>query len=394
MFFQTIHDIMSLTNIKAPDLQESLGPVLQSLPPAAIATSPAENALAYFSPILKQRVQLLSSSSSEPWIKLLCYDSAKAAGLVEIASSDRLEPHPVSGEVEVDWDYDAETRYRRLDEETLQALVVLEEKGLSFRLVYCTGEADGWRVGEISTPDTPSPFSSFGGVSTIEEADRQFRDGQSKKNVASVPSKNSFPNGGDLVDEEEDDDDDYWARYDATPARTPAAKRSPAPPSTSGRAAAGDEDDYYAQYDSVQPAMDPHDPDEEADMADLAPPLGLAAPRPTRPAEHADYGGGYEEAELNETQGAWTIAEPPRSPSVGSRSGDDPNLAHPRPASSADSHSSVAKLEEAAENFGVKQHISRSIKSLAMLARASGMDHDDFESIVKRELEVMRMMED
>lgn len=378
---------MSFTSIKAPDLRETLGPVLQSLPPAAIATSPSDVVLDYLSPILKQRVQLLSSSSTEPWIKLLCYDTAKAGGLVEIASSDRLEPHPVSGEVEVDWDYDAETRYRCLDEETLQALVVLEEKGLSFRLVHCTGEVNGWRVGEISTPD-PSPFSSFGGVSTVEEADRQFREEQSKKNTAPTSSKNSFPNGGDLVDEE-DDDDDYWARYDATPARTPAANRSPAPPSTSARGAAGDDEDYYAQYDSVQPAMDPHDPDEEAGMADLSPPLGLAAPKSTRP-----YGGGEEEAELNETHGAWTIAEPPRSPSAGSRTGDDPSIAHPRPASSADSHSSVAKLEEAAENFGVKQHISRSIKSLAMLARASGMDDDDFESIVKRELEVLRMMED
>ncbi|KAH6660057.1 hypothetical protein BKA67DRAFT_38675 [Truncatella angustata] len=379
-------------NIKTPDLREILGPVLQSLPPAALATQPAENVLDYLTPILKQRVQLLSSSSTEPWIRLLCYDTAKAARLAEIAQSDRLEPHPVSGEVEIDWDYDSEIRYRRLDEETLQSFVVLQEKELSFRLDYCTGDVDGWRVGEISVPDASLPFSSFGGVSAIVEADRQFREEQSKKKNPQAAS-NSFPNGGELV-EDEDDDDDYWARYDATPARTPAAKRSPAPASTrsgTGPRGAGDDDDYYAQYDSVQPAMDPHDPDEEVDMQDISPPLGLAAPRPT----HATMNSGsQEELELNETNGAWTIAEPPRSPSAGSRSGDDPNMAHPRPASSAGSHASVAKLEAAAENFGVQQHISRSIKSLFMLGRASGIDREEFDGIVKRELEMLRLMEE
>lgn len=373
---------MAFGNIKSPDLRETLGHVLPSLPPAALATQPSESVLEYFSPILKQRVQLLSSASTDPWIRLLCYDTAKAAKLAEIAQSDRLETHPVSGEIEVDWDYDAEIRYRRLDEETLQALVVLQDKELTFRLVYCTGEADGWRVGEVSVPDTPTPFSSFGGVSSIAEADRQFQD-QSK-------TQNSFPNGGDLVDDA-DDDDDYWARYDATPARTPANKRSPAPPSTSARGPATDDDDYYAQYDSVQPAMDPHDPDEEVDMGDVTPPLGLAAPRPIKPTRNHDD---EEERPSNEVHGAWTSAEPPRSSSAGSRSGDDPNLAHPRPASSAGSHASVAKLEAAAENFGVQQHISRSIKSLFMLARASGMDREDFDGLVKRELDMLGLMED
>lgn len=375
---------MAFTNIKGPDLRETLGQVLPSLPPAALATQPSESILEHLSPILQQRVQLLSSASTDPWITLLCYDTAKAAKLVEIAQSDRLETHPVSGEIEVDWDYDSETRYRRLDEETLQALVVLQDKGLSFRLVYCTGEADGWKVGEVSIPDTPSPFLSFGGVSSIAEADRQFQEKQSK-------SKTSFPNGGDLVDNADDDDDGYWARYDATPARTPANKRSPAPPSTSGRGATTDDDDYYAQYDSVQPAMDPHDPDEEMDMGDASPPLGLIAPRPVYPGTNT---GGEGQVESDETNNVWTTTEPPRSPSAGSRSGDDPNMAHPRPASSAGSHASVAKLEAAAENFGVQQHISRSIKSLFMLARASGMDREDFDGLVKRELDVLGLMEE
>ncbi|ORY65887.1 uncharacterized protein BCR38DRAFT_168341 [Pseudomassariella vexata] len=376
------------SNIKVPDLRDRLGPVLPSLPPAALSVEVSDTILPFLSPILRQRVQLLSASSTEPWIGLLCYDPAKVPKLSEIAQSNCLEPHPVSGEVEVDWDYDAETRYRRVDEETLQALVALQGFGLSFRLVYCAGDpmgGDGWRVGEVSVVDTPSAFSSFGGVSTIEEAERQFNESKTK-NAASATggSKNATATA-----EDNDDDDDYWARYDATPARTPAAQRSPAPGSTNGRNTGNEEEDYYAQYDSVQPAMDNHDPDEEVNMPDIAPPLGLSS-RSTHPAhdQRSD-----EEVELNETNGAWTLADSARSPSASPKRESDPSIAHPRPSSSASSNASVEKLEAAAENFGVQQHISRSIKSLFMLSRASGIERADFERIVKTELDMLGLME-
>ncbi|KAI2618500.1 hypothetical protein GGR54DRAFT_158937 [Hypoxylon sp. NC1633] len=387
---------MTASNIKQPDIQQVLGPVLPSLPAAALSATPPENILPHLSPILRQRVQLLSSSSSEPWIRLLCYDPAKVTQLKEIAQSDRLEPHPVSGEVEIDWDYDAETRYRRVDEETIQALVVVRDLNLTFRLVYCTGDpvGDGWKVGEVGLAEQPSPFSSFGGVSTIVEAERQFRESKSKTSQSSGLSNSR--GAIELDDDNDDDDDDYWARYDATPARTPAVKRSPAPQSTQGVAAA-DEDDYYAQYDDVQPAMDNHDPDEEANLEGIAPPLGLGARSSMRAANGSDE----EEVEVNETHGAWTLAKAPRSPSTHSRrSGDDPNLVHPhpRPASSAGSSASVEKLEAAAakqeqNDFGVKQHVSRSIKSLYMLSRASGIDREEFERLVKIELDTLGLME-
>lgn len=382
---------MTASQIPNPDLPEVLGGVVHSLPPAAIATQLSESILPYLSPILRQRLQLLAASSTEPWIRLLCYDAAKATKLNEIAQSDRLEPHPVSGEVEIDWDYDAETRYRRLDEETFQAFVAIKDMELAFRLVYCSGEADGWKVGEVTVTDTPL-FSAFGGFPTIEEAERQFSESQAKATSA-APSRAGVPSAtvAEEVNDEEEDDDDYWARYDATPARTPAPQRSPAP--VSRQPGQTEEEDYYAQYDSVQPAMDNHDPDEEANLEAIAPPLGMASStQPTRPGRP---GATEEEAELNETNGAWTLADPPRrSPSVNSRSGDDPNLVHPRPESSTGSHASVEKLEAAAENFGVQQHISRSIKSLYTLGRSSGMERSEFELIVKRELELLSLMED
>ncbi|KAK3341445.1 hypothetical protein B0T25DRAFT_342329 [Lasiosphaeria hispida] len=402
--------------INPPDIRSIAVPVLSALPGAAISTQPATTILPLLSPILRQRVQLLSTASTDPWIKFLTYDTSKVPRLTEIAQNGTLEPHPVSGEIEVDWDYDAQIQYRRLDQETLQTLVVLKEFDLFLRLVYCTGDkdggGDGWRVGEVGVASNPSPLDSFGGFGDLSEAEKAFRTQsatgnrqQARTNTSAVISANNVPTVEAAADEEEEEDDGYWDRYDATPARTPAVKRSPAPQSTAQTLrpdpyrSSSAEDAYYAQYDTVQPAMDNHDPDEEVPEEFLAPPpLGLA--RPSHPPESA------ERTELNETSGAWTLADPPRSPSVrSSRSRDDDEraatLLHPRPASSASTNGSltVAKLEESAEKqeqneFGVKQHVSRSIRSLFLLSRSSGIEREEFERMVKTELDVLGMVAD
>ena len=430
--------------IRAPNLHETLGPLLPALPAASVSPTPAEAILPLLSPILRQRVQLLSSSDTDSWLDYLCYDKASVPRLREVARGDRLELHPVSGEVEVDWDYDAETRYRRLDEETLQALVALRDMGLSFRLVYCTGGEDGdaWKVGEVTVTEKASPFASFGGAVTIAEAERRFAEEQRSKAAppVSAPPVSAPTNGYSYsssrnyltVEDEEDDDDDYWARYDATPSRTPAMPRSPAPQSTTANgnghgplAAAAEEDDYYAQYDQVQPAMDNYDPDEDAnkevEKAVIAeappPPLGLARPEGTdAPSSLLSNGNG--EAAGNEangtTQASWTVAEPtpqhahapsfslPSDANVNPPNGNsEPEIVHPhpRPPSSASSRASVERLEAAAEKrdqseFGVKQHVSRSVKSLYMLARASGIDRQEFERLVRTELDMLGLMEE
>lgn len=387
--------------IRAPDLRDLLTPILPSLPAAAMSSQPAPAILRLLSPILRQRAQLLSSASNDPWLRLLTYDKGKEARLSEVARSDRLEPHPVSGEVEVDWDYDAQTRYSRLDEETLQALVVLEDFELFFRLVYCVndeaGGGDGWRVGEVSVPDKSSPFASFEGCPSIEEAEKAFTD---KSTTNSTPS--NIPMPAPQQEEEDDDDDDYWAQYDNTPARTPQVNRSPAPTSgqqsqldDTNRPGNSEQDDaYYAQYDNVQPAMDNHDPDEAPAAEQFAassapPPLGLQY------STRANVDGGDD----GETNGSWTLA-----PSPSARSLDEEErtaaLAHPRPESSASSSGShtVLKLEQQAgrqeqSEFGVKQHVSRSIRSLFMLSRAAGIDREEFERMVKTELDVLGMVE-
>ncbi|KAK1512928.1 hypothetical protein CTAM01_00323 [Colletotrichum tamarilloi] len=397
---------MASTTTPMPNIGGLLAPLLPALVPASISKQPAIGVLPLLSPILRQRVQLLSEASTEPWLRLLAYDTDKAARLAEIVQSGRLEPHPVSGEVEVDWEYDAKTRYRRLDLETLQAFVALEELELTFQLIYCVGDkdggGDGWRIGEVSVTDKAAPFGTFGGYSTIAEAEKAYADEKSKATTTSrAPASSAY---NDAAEADDDEDDGYWDRYDATPARTPAnespaaVKRSPAPhvPQASqlGQFRTDSaEDAYYAQYDSVQPAMDAHDPDEEVEGFETAPPLGLGA---VVGQHNSDQG-------LNETNGSWTLAEPPRSPSIHSQIDEDRAavLLHPRPASSASSNGSrlVEKLEESVgkqdqNEFGVKQHVSRSIRSLFLLARSSGIDREEFERLVKTELDVLGMIED
>lgn len=399
-----------------PDVQAVISPILPSLPGAAIATQPAPAVLPLLSPILRQRVTFLSAASTEPWGRWLTYDTAQAARLAQLSRGESFEPHPVSGEVEVDWDADVEVRYKRLDIETIHGLAWLRELGLAVLIVYCVndqeGGGDGWRIAEITCPEA-SPFPKFGGFATVKEAEDNYQ-ASAATPATQGPSFDTVParsTEAAAVDDNEDDDDDYWARYDATPARTPAIKRSPAPASMqqstqmNAHQKAAAEDAYFAQYDSVQPAMDNHDPDEAAAQADFAappPPLGLARPTASGPR-------GIEDSEMNETNGGWTMAE--RSLSQSSRhSRHTPEeeerlaaLVHPRPESASSRSSNVsltvAKLEEDAgkreqSEFGVKQHVSRSIKSLFMLSRSSGIDRDEFERMVKTELDALAMLDD
>lgn len=398
---------MTAPKIAAPSSATLLGPILPALPTATLSTQPAPAILPLLAPILRQRVRVFSSGSKEPWLRLLCYDSANVSRLTDLVQGPSLEPHPISGEVEVDWEYDSQAKYRRLDRETLQALVAIPELQLGFQLEYCVGDndggGDGWRVAEVLPIDTSNPFSTFDGQESIAAAEKHFTELQTQK---SAPAVHSAPKATgnthlDVPDEDEDDeDDDYWARYDATPGRTPSAqtpaKRSPAPQSLQGSASnpahnASAEDSYFAQYDDVQPAMDNHDPDEEQNLEGLAPPPGF-----DRVAADLNPADSPQQAEVSETTGTWTLAEPPRDTRE-----SDVGLMHPRPASSASSSKgseAVAKLEESAERqgqgeFGVKQHVSRSIRSLFLLSRSAGIDRAEFESMVRTELDLLGVIE-
>ncbi|PTB67104.1 hypothetical protein BBK36DRAFT_1199561 [Trichoderma citrinoviride] len=393
-----------MASIAPPDLASLLAPILPALPAAAVSTEPATGILPLLSPILRQRVNLFSSSSTEPWLKLLCYDSAKAAKLVELVQSGCLEPHPVSGEVEVDWSYDAQTRYRRLDPETLQALTVLSELGgLAFQLVYCVNDAagggDGWRVGEMTLADKAAPFAQFGGVPTIAEAEAKFKEPKPAATYTTTTTNNnngSTTSSEDLMDDD-DDDDGYWDRYDATPARTPANNRSPAP-------RAGASAPAFAPAAQAAPAMDNHDPDEEALLrAHVQPPLGLGSSRAAADPSSETRSSWSSAAAAEADNNSLSNSSPKKAAAADllQPSAQELALLHPRPESSASSNGSntVARLEASAgkqeqNEFGVKQHVSRSIRSLYLLARSSGIEREEFERLVKTEMDILSLIED
>lgn len=428
---------MTNPDINPPDVQAIVSPILSALPAAAMSPEPAPATLQLLTPILRQKVQVLKSSG--PWLGLLQSSSTTdKTRLSEIARSSKLEPHPVSGEIEVDWDRDVQVRFRRLDQETLQGLVVLKELDLFFRLVFCAsgeeGPGEGWKVGEVGVAKKPDgslcELDSFCGYHSVSTAEKEFGD-EAKKVSPANPTDGKATQAlydaqapDDADDDDDDDDEGYWDRYDATPARTPAAKRSPAPqsmqratgqsPYNGGSAA---EAEYFSRYDSVQPALDNHDPDEEVHVQAAAPSLGLGshtnhihAPVPAprlgmaaglatvdSPESSVGTNIGSPETANGRKLSLSTHSSPPSYTQAAEENGDAKQTAallHPRPASAASSKGSdsVARLEEAAENFGVKQHISRSIKSLFQLSRASGMDRDEFEALVKRELDVLGMM--
>jgi len=195
----------------------------------------------------------------------------------------------------------------------------------------------------------------------------------------------------DWVIGEEDDDDDYWASYDRTPGRTPAQKQSPAPPAFAAAQAADrqGETDYYARYGAeVQPAMDAHDPDEEHPELGESTLNGDSLLR----SQHQD-------GRVSRPNGTSMFPADDKPP--------DAEVEAPRPISPTSSHgSSIERLESraaemSAESPGamdraqmaVKQHISTDVKSLFRLAKNSGMEREEFERIVRTELECLTLLE-
>ena len=298
--------------------------------------------------------------------------------------NERFEPHPVSNLVEIDWESEVDIQYRRIDEETLQALITLTDLGLAVKLVYCVndegGGGTGWRIGEVLVEDSGNSSWGEASISAAEKA---------------ILTASTRPANGKLPtpDLEEDEDDDYWAQYDDTPAQTPGPTdtrhgHNSTTAANTGGDGATDEESYYAQYSSVQPALDNHDPDEAEQNGAVESSLGKDEIT-TELQSHLSH------PDLHNTSAAWSDDVPASHDSV----------AHPRPTSSNGSSGSdtVARLEKAAaegqagretSEVGIKQHIGTSIKSLWRLARVVGMEREEFERVVKTELECIAMMDE
>jgi hypothetical protein len=298
-----------------------------------------------------------------------------------------FEPHPVSGELEIE-DPD-EAQYRRFDSETLHTRFKLSQFKLVATYLWCMGDANNggkaWRLCELKYLNDNENDENWS--KTMEAAESSFKE---RANPSSTQTTNSLTPHSAMdkkTDTDEEDDDAYWAAYDHTPGRTPA-KRSPAPTSLRQniyqRVSSSNELDYYNRYETeVQPAMDPYDPSEDVATDST---LNHHSQEFVDLHEHQNGNG------IADSNGAIDVQHPAE---LVISVPDTPF--HPRPQSSS-SKGSVDKLEAQAENqaqaeVGIKQHIGTDIKSLYRLARSAGISREEFERIVHTELELLPMMD-
>ncbi|KAI9769588.1 MAG: hypothetical protein M1839_003627 [Geoglossum umbratile] len=393
-------------SIPLPDLQVLLPPLLACLAAACASASskppPAISPL--LTPILRQRVLLLSDPSpSESWLSLLSWNSDKALRLPEIVRSDRFELHPVSGEVEFK---DVESiQFRRLDEETVHAKVVLRELYLTIVYLWCVGDVEGcgggWKVAEVIPYDEEEQYEKwYDSVSAM---------GQAKP--AAQPLQSPLANGTDVRDYNEapyravgdEDDEAYWRQYDGTPApRTPPQPLLPASYSATSSSAhrrVASEEEYFAQYAQVQPALG-NDDHQNQDGKEFDIPR-----REFRQTSNNNSNNRQGFSVLAATEHAGQISpnlprlltSTSRYVSSTSNTTGSP-LSQPRPSFSSGS-SVVARLEEtAASEFwadvGVKQHLSASIKSLFRVSRVAGIGVEKFAMLLKNELRCSGRLEE
>ncbi|KAK5117666.1 hypothetical protein LTR62_005089 [Meristemomyces frigidus] len=385
-----------------------------------MSPQPPPALLPILSPILRQRLQYMTPNTArgESWLPLLQWDPERAAKLPDIVERVQPEPHPVSGELELDEIRPA--KYRRLDEETLQSRLEVEQYEILPIYVWCENDehgqtGPGWKLSELRSlediEDGTEWFSTIGKANDAAEM-------AANTHILSVPtsSSNSQPNGNRehttyaMSDGEDYDDGSYWAGYDATPGRTPAKGPSPAPPNTTTahqqsntRPRSQSELDYYNRYgNEFQPALDGHDPD-EPDITDGAGGSTLTGVALATPSQSAAFAPPRIHTQSIPQQRSLF----PPDQAVTKPHDSVVSLPQPRAISPTTSHGSVDRLEEAAEALsqprvegdtrallGIKQHISTDIKSLFRLAKSAGMELREFEEVVGRELSVLGMFED
>jgi len=326
-----------------------------------------------------------------------------------------LEPHPVSGEIELD-DLDS-IKYRRLDDETLQSRLDAAQFNLAPVYVWCESDehgdtGPGWKLTELrALEDIEDGTSWYNSVSEANDA--------ANTHTIAVPSTTSAQQPAQAQaqadDEENDSDDDgYWAAYDQTPG--PSKNPSPKPPTnasapettSSNRDRSRSELEYFARYGAeVQPALDAHDPDEDhpelgestlngTTQRALSTQPQIQQPQPTT---------------QQDTRSAWEKALHPYAAhdsafatSTDLPSTHDLDITAPRPISPTTSHSSVEHLESRAEEMSqqrsnshienaVRQHIATEVKSLWRLANGAGLDREEFERVIALEVQCIGMMD-
>ena len=353
--------------IAAPDPHSIIPPLLACLPTAFVSPRPPPALIPLLSPILQQRVQLHAtsspSSSPESWLPLLCWDQELAARLVDIVSeSDAFEIHPTSGEIEIG--NIEPLKYRRLDEETLQARMILTDVRLDITVLCCVGDAQSanqWRIAEVRPIDDSLGRNEewYPSISQAEEESNQ------KVFLEATKDRDEDEPASNADDQTAADEDDYWAQYDKTPGRTPGPGRSPAPdssPKQSGHARTTSELEYFERYASVQPELDSEDPSQEPDGRSILNDKSL------------NTFAGFKLSSMGRKDSANVMPDPSYPQAVG-----------------ASSTHNVSRLENIAADvqpdamMAAREHISATVKSLVQFSRKIGIERTEFEHLVMTE---------
>lgn len=380
------------TLVPPPDVRLLLPPLLACLPTAFASCQPPPALSPLLSPILQQRVRLLSATADTPtdsWLPLLCWEPGAAEKLPSLVQSEAFESHPVSGEIE--FGEAGPIEYRRLDEETLQAKVDIKDIGLTIVYTWCHGSEEenhnSWRVAEVSPLDTRSEHATLDWCPSISIAETKAKEVKAivqdvqgtagpRGMVRQASGREDVEmNGNHGADEHanDEDEDDYWAQYDKTPGRTPAT-HSPLPglaPRSENRGRSASEAAYFEQYSQVQPEMDNDDPSEYRTATGESSLNGNVMADAMKPSL-GDHSNG-------------TVRNPPYIHRQSQESASFVPLELVPP-----SENSAAA--PSASETAIKQHVSTSIKSLFRLCRNAGIERAEFDELVHTELETLSMM--
>lgn len=361
--------------IPPPDPQRLLPPLLACLPTAFASHRPPPALLPLVSPILRQRLQLITSSSSSPsenWLCLLCWDKEKADELKDVVGNGTFEPHPTSGEIEIG--EIGTTKYKRLDQETLRSQIMLSDWSLTALYLWCSESEGGagWKLAELLPYDSDLERNPTWSQS-IAEANESSRERMVTEAIQDAKA-------AELMTMGHEEDEDYWAQYDKTPTRTTAQIESRAP----GWGIGHPEGDYYSRYSEVQPAMDSYDPSEDVNEIGNSSLHGdILATIIRRRSEHTENLASSQRKNSGLQTG---LTESPEAPV---------SQLHPSSSSLSSSARSnpVARLEATAgqqpeAEIGIRQHISTTLKTLYGLANSAGMEREEFDCIIRRELEL------
>lgn len=380
--------------IPPPDYRNLLPPLLACLPTAFASPRPPPALFPLLSPILRQRLQLLAataSSSTDSWLPLLCWEPDWAERLAGIVESGAFEIHPASGEI--DYGDVQAIQYKRFDEETLRANLSLPDLGLNVTYVWCPADqedhASGWLVSEVS-PTEAQEHKLAAWSSSIKEANDMSGKSQADPlqehagpDARSMQGNEHNGHGAALDNtDDEENEENYWAQY------VVASGTSPGPAQLQSEIEGSKRDhhqgtlsdaQYYARYAHVQPEMDNNDPSEDHNT------LGeftLNGDTIYSPAE--------------QTRGTNQARQPAQLSKL-AEAGINCEVEYRRLSSPSSRSTAVSRLEDSAvtqsaSEVAIRQHIGATIKSLFRLSRGAGLDREEFNDLVRRELDMLSMI--